>query len=256
MTRLLLLLVYIALLASCSEQKATSKKYPDFFRGSLKGDIVSLEDSVMIVDSMNNIKPDSVAYRHGEFIDGVLVKDTDIDSSGKNKTISTYDRYDNGLLKGIESITNGKRTYLLKIQLDSNGKYTTAQSFDSTGKMDFYNKDISQNDDGHLTGGKVFKADSGFVFAFTENYDGQFQSGSTKMDSAGKITSKTIRVRNDKNDVIMDSTVNITKDTTSSVVKKYRYVYDDMGNWTESTELNASGKPVKITRRKIVYLKK
>jgi hypothetical protein len=255
MARLLFLLVSVTLLASCSEQKETAKKYPDFFRGSLKGDIVSLEDSVIVVDSMNNMKPDSVAYSLGEFQDGYLVKYTDVDTTGK-KSLTTYDRYDNGLLKGIESTVNGKKTYQLKIQLDSNGKYTAAQSFDSTGKMDYYNEGITQNDDGHLTGGKLFKADSGLMFAFTDSYDGLYEVGSTKMDSTGKVTSKTTLVRNDKNDVVMDSTVNISKDTTSSVVKKYRYVYDDMGNWTESTELNAKEKPVKITRRKIVYLKK
>jgi hypothetical protein len=255
MARLLLVLVSITLLFSCSEQKDTAKKYPDFFRGSLKGDIVSLEDSVIVVDSMNNMKPDSVAYSFGEFKDGYLVRYTDADTTGR-KSLTTYDRYDNGLLKGIESTVNGKKTYQLKVQLDSNGKYTAAQSFDSTGKMDYYNEGITQNDNGQLTGGKLFKADSGLMFSFTDTYDGLYMAASTKMDSAGKVTSKTTVVRNDKNDIVVDSTVNITKDTTTSVIKKYHYVYDDMGNWTESTELNSKDKPVKITRRKIVYVKK
>jgi hypothetical protein len=47
-----------------------------------------------------------------------------------------------------------------------------------------------------------------------------------------------------------------TKDSTTNKITKYRYdSYDDKGNWTQRTETDENGKPVKIVKRTITYYK-
>ena len=65
----------------------------------------------------------------------------------------------------------------------------------------------------------------------------------------------------DKNNVIESTykevkTDSTKKDTTITTITKYRYdTFDDKGNWTQRTEMDKDGKPVKIVKRTITYYK-
>ncbi|MFT3700876.1 MAG: hypothetical protein QM802_00780 [Agriterribacter sp.] len=248
----------VFLLSACnnnqSSQKETVKKYPDLAAYTLKGNVSSTQDSTFVIDSMGKQKPDSLVYGLGEYKEGYLQAYTDIDSAGK-KAYTTYEHYDNGLWKGAQSVTNGKTTYKLNIQLDTAGHYTTAQSYDSTGKMDYYNTDIKMNEYGMLLSAKLYKADSSLVNSFTNTFDKTNYLGSVTTDSTGKEkTRETIKV-NDKGDPIEMTTITKQKDSSITKVITYNYTYDSTGNWTLKTEINEKGKPIKIVKRKIVYSK-
>lgn len=244
------------LIASCKTKKSDPpKKYGDFFYFNLKGNILSIQDSIFVVDSTGKVQPDSLSYGFGEYKDNHLIKYADIDTNGK-KVYTTYSHFDNGLWKGMESVLNGKTIYKLDIQLDSAEHYATAQSYDSIGKMDYYNTDLVMNEYGLLTAGKLYKGDSSLVNAFTGTYDKNVYTGGSEFDSSGKETSKTTIKSNEMGDRVEETTVTFGKDSNTTKIKRYTYLYDETGNWTQRTEMDEKGKPIKINKRVIVYAKK
>jgi hypothetical protein len=247
--------ISLLILACNSKKSEPGKKYRDYNLYNLKGDVISEEDSTFVVDSNGKQRPDSLCYWMGEYTDGYLTHHTEIDTNG-NKSNATYSHFDNGLWKGMETVSKGKTTYRLDIQLDSAGHYTTAQSYDTTGKMQYYNTDIAMDENGMVTAGKLYKGDSSLVYSFVSLYDKYTYLGGSKFDSSGKETSKQIIKVNDQQDPLVDSTVKKEKDSTITTVKKYSYVYDATGNWTLQTEMNEKGKPTKIIKRVIIYAKK
>jgi hypothetical protein len=137
-----------------------------------------------------------------------------------------------------------------------NGKYAGARSFDSTNKMDFYYTDITSNDYDRLTGYKQYKPDSTLKMSMALSYDKQFLKGQIAKDSAGKETYSYNLKLDDKNNLIESTSREVTKDSTINKTTKYRYdSFDDTGNWTQRTEMDGTGKPVKVVKRTIVYYK-
>ena len=67
---------------------------------------------------------------------------------------------------------------------------------------------------------------------------------------SGKETYSSKIKLDDKNNVIENATKEVTKDSTTNKTTKYRYdSYDDTGNWTQRTEMDENGKPVKIVKK-------
>lgn len=244
----------IAFSACNNSSETVGEKFNDLAGFNLKGDVVSTQDSFFVFDSNGTMKKDSVYYTLSEYKDRNLVHGMDMDTLGKTSN-STIDHYPNGLWKGYNTILNGKSIYKLEIQLDSAGAYTGARSYDSTGKMDYYNTDIKMNKYGAVTAGKLFKADSSLVNNFANDYDSTIYIGGTSTDSSGKVTKTTVKV-NDHGDPVERTTVSPGKDSTMTKVITYNYVYDGTGNWTQQTEMNEKGKPTKMTRRVITYATK
>jgi hypothetical protein len=245
----------VIVFSACNNSAETAAaKFTDLAGFNLKGDIVSTQDSFFVFDSNGGMKKDSVYYTMSEYKDGNLVHGMDMDTLGKTSH-SAIDHYPNGLWKGYTTVVNGKTIYKLDIQLDSAGAYKSAKSYDSTGKMDYYNTDIKMNKYGAVTAGKLFKADSSLVNSFVNDYDSTIYKGGTSTDSSGKITRTTVKV-NEHGDPIERTTVSPGKDSTTTKVITYSYVYDNTGNWTQQTEMNEKGKPAKMTRRVITYATK
>jgi hypothetical protein len=244
----------IAFSACNNSSETTAAKFTDLAGYNLKGDVVSTQDSFFVFDSNGTMKKDSVYYTLNEYKDGNLVHGMDMDTLGKTSN-TTIDHYPNGLWKGYNTIVNGKTIYKLDIQLDSAGAYKSAQSYDSTGKMDFYNTDIKMNKYGAVTEGKLYKADSSLVNSFVNDYDSTIYKGGTRTDSSGKVSRTTVKV-NEHGDAIERTTVSPGKDSTTTKVTTYNYVYDSNGNWTQQTEIDGKGKPTKMTRRVITYATK
>jgi hypothetical protein len=250
------LCILIVPVAACKTKKNdTQKKYGDFFNFNLKGNILSIQDSIFVADSTGRVQPDSLCYGFGEYEDNHLIKSTDIDTNGK-KIYNTYSHFDNGLWKGMESVLNGKTIYKLNIQLDSAEHYNTAQSYDSAGKMDYYNTDLEMNEYGMLTAGKLYKADSSLVNSFTGTYDKNIYTGGSSFDSSGKLISKTTVKSNEHGDQVEETIVTMGKDSNTTTITRYSYIYDETSNWTQQTKMDEKGKPVKITKRVITYAKK
>ena len=176
-----------------------------------------------------------------------------IDKDGK---YSGAEEYDNGALKDIKNFKSGNLSSSISIQIDKDGKYSGAEEHDSLNKMKFYYSGFSQNDYGQLTAMKKYNADSTLSSTMSNNFDKQIYKGGEEKDSTGKIIFSSIVKLDNKNNTIESDTKNVSKDSTTNKVTKYKYdSFDDKDNWTQRTELNENSKPVKIVKRTITYYK-
>ena len=249
----------IALIAlSCNEKKEEALKNIDTLADNLKGKVEQTIDTDYKVDSSGKMgEQDSCCVVTTGYDDkGYISRYASDNKAATEKTKEEYVHYDNGTMKSVNSTRNGKQVSKISIDIDKDGKYTTAKSFDSTGKMDSYYTDIASNDYGQLTSFKQYKPDSTLKMSMQSNYDSQFFMSNSVKDSIEKETYSSSLKRDGKNNITERKTMNVGKDSTTNKVLKYTYdSEDDKGNWTQRTELDENGKPVKITKRTITYYK-
>ncbi len=254
----LILCMAIILIASCQE-KPSSPKNTDLIQSNLKGPVEQTTETPYKVDSTGNIGAmDSCCAEISLFNDsGYVTTYTRKDSKGDIKNQQTISHYPNGAVHEVVITKDGKPDSRVTIETDDKGNYSTAKSYDSTGKEDNYYTDLKQNDYGEITGGKQFNIDSTLKYSFESVYDdsARFVSGHT--DSAGKTIYSSSVTLNDKGDPVKRINTHVEKDSTTHDTITFRYdQYDDHGNWTQRTTLNADGKPTKVTKREITYFKK
>jgi len=251
-------LVVVTVIAfSCNESKKETPKNSDWQADNLSGKVEQVTDSTYKTDS-NGKASDldsccivSTMYDEKGYASGYA----SVDKAGTSKDEGSFTHDDKGLFTGQKFTKNGKPVSSLTVKIE-NGKYSGAQEFDSTNKMDFYYTDITANDYDRLTGFKQYKPDSTLKMSLANTYDKLFLKESTSKDSVGKEIYSSVLKLDDKNNVIESTTKEVTKDSTINKTTKYRYdTFDDKGNWTERTELDMNGKPVKIVKRTITYYK-
>jgi hypothetical protein len=251
-------LLIAALVLSCNESKKQEPpKNTDWLADNLSGKVEQTTATTYKVDSTGKIgEQDSCCVVSTKYDEkGYSSAYSSVNKAGTEKNESTFTHDENGLFTGQTSTKNGKPSSSLKVQ-SKDGKFSDAQSFDSTNKMDFYFTDITSNDYGHVTAFKQFKPDSTLKMTVTISYDRQFYKGEVVTDSVGKETYSANETLDDKNNVIESMEKITTKDSTTNKITKYRYdSYDDKGNWTQRTETDENGKPIKIIKRTITYYK-
>lgn len=265
MKKISIVLIAALLTFSCNEKKETTKTITDWSADNLKGEVKQIVESPYKADSTGKIgEMDSCCI---DVIDydsaGNIVKVISKDSKGNVSREQTFTKYPNGLFKEIVTTVKGKMANRVTVQIDSNGKYISAQEFDSTGKLSSFYKEITQNEYNQLTSMKQYNPDSTVKSSFETSYDKQIFTGQVNKDSSGKETSKSSAKVDDKGNQIEFTRTSIMKDaktkkdSTSTKTTKYRYdSYDEQGNWTQRTELDEKGKPTKIVKREITYYKK
>jgi hypothetical protein len=251
------------LLGACNNagDKSAEKKvkYSDLANENLKGDIESTEDTPYQVDSSGKAGAmDSCCISINMYDEnGNAVKFISKDSKGNVKNESVFTRHENGLWIGsTDTKEGGKPAGSMKVGVDENGKYTTAEAFDSTGKLDIYYTTVGQNEYGQVLGWKQYDKDSVFRQEGESKYDKNLFMGFTTKDSVGKVKSTSAAKYNEKGEQIEFSNTTVTKDSTTTKVTKYTYdAHDEKGNWTQRTEWDDKGKATKITKRVITYRK-
>jgi hypothetical protein len=251
------LLMATVIAFSCSESKKEAAKNSDWLADNLSGKVKQLTDSTYKTDSTGKAgELDSCCVVSTKYDEkGYASAYTSVDKAGTDREESSFTHDDKGLFTGQKSTKNGKPISSLTVK-NENGKYSVAQSFDSTNKMDFYYTDITANDYDRLTGFKQYKPDSTLKMSLTNTYDKLLLKESIAKDSAGKETYSSILKLDDKNNLIESTTKEVTKDSTINKTTKYRYdSFDDKGNWTQRIEMDGNGKPVKIVKRTITYYK-
>jgi hypothetical protein len=256
------LLVAVAFVISCNDSKQETPKNADWLADNLSGKVEQTTDSVYKADSTGKMGDlDSCCVTSTKYDEKGYSSDyASVDKAGTNHEEATFTHDDNGLFIGQKFTKNGKQMSSLTVD-NKDGKPSVAKSFDSTNKMDFYFTDITVNDYGRLTSYKQYKPDSTLKSSMTINYNNQFLKDQSVKDSVGKETSSYSQTFDDKNNVVESTYKEIKidsakKDTTITTVTKYRYdTFDDKGNWTQRTEMDKDGKPVKIVKRTITYYK-
>ena len=262
MRKISILFSVIFILAACSDEKSGSASkmvMSDITGENLKGDISSYSDTPYKTDSTGKIGDmDSCCVTTPEYDEnGNAVKNTSKDSKGVLTSETVITRYPSGLFKSVTTTEKGKTTSSFDTKLDENGKYNWAQALDSNGKLDVYYTDITQNEEGLVSGWKQHDKDSVFRQSGESKFDKNLQTSFTMKDSTGKVKSSSAFKYNDKGEQVEVSNTNITKDSTTTTVTKYTYeTHDDMGNWTQRTTWDDKGKATAITKRSYTYRKK
>jgi len=257
MKKFFLFLFTAAFVLACNDKKAGSPKNTDLIQQNLKGKVQQYDETTYNVDSTGKTGQADSVIAVTEFDEkGYTSKFIRKDNTGKLKEDQTFTRYDNGALKELSTKADGKQTFRLTTDLDKDGKYITATTYDSTGKMDSYYKNITENEYGEVLTATQYKIDSTLKSSFTSNFQEANYTGGVSKDSAGKETFRSTIKLNEKGDPAEETTVNVMKDTTKTETVSYKYdSYDKNGNWTQRTTYNDKGKPVKIVKRTIIYFK-
>lgn len=256
------MLAGLFMLAGCNnlnDKKAEKKvMYSDLANDHLKGNIETIEDTPYQVDSTGKIgSMDSCCIDVTQYDEnGNSVKYISKDSQGKIKSESVFSRHESGLWTGATDTKDGKPAGSMKVTVDDKGQYTLGQTTDSTGKPDIYYTGITQNEYGQVLGWKQYDKDSVFRQSGESKYDKGLFMGFTAKDSLGNVKSTGAAKYNDKGEQVEYSNTTITKDSTTTKVTKYTYeTHDETGNWTQRTEWNDKGKPVRIIKRVYTYRK-
>src|SRR5690242_8766697 len=243
---------------ACNQKPKQYAKNADVLADNLNGHVQQTVSTDYKVDSSGNIGDrDSCCIVTAKYDEKGYITEFDTDDkAGENKQKETFQHDDNGAMKDLKNTKNGKVESTISIEIDSAGNYKIAHEYDSTNKLKFIYTDIKQNDYGQLTGMKKFTADSILNGTMVSNFNNSIFTGNEERDSTGKIIySSTVKL-DDKNNVVERDTKSVTNDSTINKVVKYKYdSFDDHGNWTQRTEMDENGKPVKITKREITYYK-
>ncbi|MEO7835270.1 MAG: hypothetical protein ABIR50_08115 [Ginsengibacter sp.] len=254
----ILFLAIVVISFSCSQKKQEAPKNSDLNADNLKGPVEQTTSTDFKVDSSGKMSDQDsccvVTVKYNE--KGYISDYSSADKSGENVEKGVYSHYDNGAMKDIKMSKNGKQTNAISISVDKDGKYSGAQEFDSSNKLEYYYADMKENDFGGLAGLKQYKPDSTLKSSMTSTFDSALRTGGESMDSVGKVIYSSSQKLDDNKNVIEETSMTVTKDSTINKVTTYKYDgMDANGNWTEKTEIDANGKPVKITKREITYYK-
>ncbi|MEP6927713.1 MAG: hypothetical protein ABI834_08755 [Ginsengibacter sp.] len=257
MKKISFLLMASVVLISCGESKKEAPKNTDLPSDNLLGKVEKATETTYKADSAG--KPgdqDSCCVVTTKYDEkGYASGYTSVNKAGTNTEEGVFSHNDNGSFIAQKTTKNGKPFSSVTVQ-NENGKISGAQEFDSTNKLSFYYTDVTVNDYERLTGFKQYKPDSTLKMSMTNTYDKQILKAQSIKDSVGKETYSSNLKLNDKNNVIESTTKEVTKDSTINKTTKYRYdSFDDTGNWTQKTEMDGNGKPVKIVKRTVTYYK-
>ena len=260
MKKVIFLSAIIVVAFSCNQKKAQEyAKNADVLADNLKGNVQQTVATDYKIDSSGKMgEQDSCCVFTTKYDEkGYITGYNSDDKSGKNKEVGTMSHDENGNMKDIKNTKNGNAVSSITVLTDSAGKYSLAKEYDSANHLKFYYTDLSQNEYGQLTAMKKYNADSSLSGTMASNYNNSILTGQEVKDSVGKVIYSSNMKFDDKNNVVENDSKNVTKDSAVNKVIKYKYdSFDDQGNWTERTELDENGKPVKITKREITYYKK
>ena len=258
MKKIILLAAITAIYFSCNEKKQEAAMNSDWLADNLKGRAEQTITTDYKADSLGHMADqDSCCIITTRYDDkGYITEYSSNNKAGDDKLVETITHYNNGATKNIKDAKNGIQNLEISIQIDKDGKYKSAEENDSTGKMKYYYTDITENDYGALTSMKKYNADSTLSSTISRTYDKSLFTGGEDKDSTGKITQSSAVKLDDKNNMIEYALKNVTKDSTTNKITRYKYDgYDDKGNWTQRTKMDETGKPLQIRKREIVYYK-
>ena len=256
MKKIIFLLVGFAFLFSCNEKKKGFADNADVFGDNLNGNVQQTVSTDYKADSSGKIgEQDSCCVVVSKYDEKGYITDYDNnDKANPGKNAETFIHNENGLMREVKVITNGKVHSVISVKTDS-GKYISATEYDSANKLKDYFTNITQNDYGQLTSMKKFNADSSLSAIMSSTFNKQVFTGNETKDSTGKVIYTSTVKLDDKNNPVETTEKNI-KDSAKTTITKYKYdSFDDKGNWTQRTETDENGKPTKITKREITYYK-
>src|SRR6266446_2203198 len=157
----LVLFAGILFIGCNNEKKVETAKNTDLIQQNLKGKVQHYDETSYTVDSAGKMGAmDSITNSQDFDEKGYQTKFAGKNSKGEVQTEGMVTHYDNGQTKEFESKNKGKLAFKMVIELDSNGKYSRADAYDSTGKIASYYKDLAENEYGEVLKGTEYKLDN------------------------------------------------------------------------------------------------
>lgn len=259
MKKISAILLATGLLTACQEHdKKVEVKYHDLKLDQLNGDITAIQETPYKTDSTGKPgAPDSCCSVYMELdANGNYIRYTEKDNKDSIQSQTTNTHYPDGMFKGYVQTKKGKPASSLETMINDKGEYTMAIEYDSTGKTHRVYKNITQNENAQVKSWKEYDTDSVFHQEATITYDKGLQQTFVLKDSVGKLKNDVRYTYNDKGELSSENNTTVTKDSTTKKMTQYTYdAHDEKGNWTQRTELDEKGKPVKIVKRVYTYKK-
>jgi hypothetical protein len=185
---------------------------------------------------------------------GFMAMKPEKNMAGETTEVGVTERTETGSYSSFTRTANGTEVFKRVVYRDDEGKSVKAVDTDSTGQVTRVHTPDEMNEYEQPVKGKSFLEDSTYVGTWSWQYiDGQ-RVGQAWVDSAGVQWIDRVGEVNDKGwlSKAVDTRMNETGEEVT-VVETYTYdSMDDMGNWTQRTELN-DGKPVEVLKRSYTY---
>jgi hypothetical protein len=260
MNKILVLFIAGIMTVSCihtsAEKQKNNPKNTDLIKLNLSGAVKSVEEITYQSDSNGQAaEMDSCCIQTSYFDEnGYLVLQVSKNSRGmmKDEILASY--YPGGQAKEFITLSAGKKKNRLLLQIDKNGKYNGAQSFDSSGKLEGIYTDLEENEYGAITKGVFRKPDSSIRYSFLSLYDKAYFKNGYQLDSNGKEINYSEYIPDEKGNTIEYISRETVQGSTIRKRKTYSYgSFDEKGNWTLRTVYDENGKAVKIVKRNIYY---
>ncbi len=247
----------VLLLVSCKQKEESNFLTPvsDVLAENLKGDVTKVEIDTYLIDSTGKTGP--LDEKTIEEFDAKGYTASYTSKTGKDslKYASQFVHDNNGLMLSMETKgPNGIKRSSLTVDYDSIGKPLVAKGYDSSGKLETYYADVNTNQFNQVTTYKGYHPDSTLKLSYENMYDSVYYTGSESKDSVGKVTYSSKTKLNDKKDPEEQKETTVSKDSTTDKVTTFKYTaWDSHGNWTDQTQYNEKGKPIKLVKRIIEY---
>jgi hypothetical protein len=259
MKKHILLFVTALAIVSCTEKKSAFINN-DLFFDNLKGNVERVKEVPYAVDSDGKIgSADSCCISLLEYDSkGYRTLDLNQDAAGKVMNGQVYTkRYENGKVKEIQFMVNGKVVSTLSGSLNKSGNYGNSRVYDSAGKLVSFYTDLEVNQYGKIISMKSFKPDGALQQTIVNNYNRQTWIGGFIKDSSGKeISSTAIKLNENMNpsEVVQTQVINGAPSVT---ITRYMYDrFDEYGNWIQRREVDEKGNVRKLLKREIHFTRK
>ena len=267
MKKTLIIFFLPLLLFSCKNNESTTTETADtaemqrtsLANAHLLGHVKSISETPYTIDENGAIgEMDSCCVEHMEYTEtGFLSKITEKNSTGEISAVGVLERMEDGKLVSRTWTEGGKEVWKRVFVRDENGKPIKALDSDTSLQVVYTHKIEKLNEYDQGTYGKSYTSDSLYWGTWSWDYTDGLVTGRSWIDSSNVQVLKRVGVVNDKGWLSNVKEVNVSEEgDTTTTLETYTYdSFDEMGNWTQCTELN-DDKPVKVLKRSYTYYDK
>lgn len=236
-------------------EKTPLQRYSSLKADNLKGQILSIAQTRYTPNPLNNeLRPDSCCVFKMEYDHGNLVKRASFTTQGILNDFVSLTYHPNGLLKEQTFYNKDNQvTYREVFDIDANGNYVSGQLYNEAGELHRNVKIEGQNAFGQWTKVILYTA-SGALYRTEEyTYDGNKLLSTLWTDQDGKVI-RDDQTRYDQNgEPTYTKMINTRFPMANGETFQRTDTYDEYGNWTQRSILDANGKVSRVIKRQYTY---
>lgn len=236
-------------------KKTSLQRYSSLKADNLKGQILSIEQTRYTPGPLNNeLRPDSCCVFKMEYDNGNLVKRTSATTQGILNDFVSLTYHPNGLLKEQTFYNkDNKITYREVFDIDADGNYSGGQLYNEAGELHRNVKIEGQNAFGQWTKVILYTA-SGALYRTEEyTYEGNKLLSTLWTDQDGKVIRDDLTRYDQNGEPEYTKMINTRFPAANGETFQRTDTYDQYGNWTQRSILDANGKVSRVIKRNYIY---